>query len=130
MSKIGRPLEVASGIGGRIELYPSYIRVSKGGFFASVFNILGYQSAIMENTIMLERLASVEIVHPILGLSYIHFSYAGAPTRTGLWLRDSFAENGLLLSLVDNRPFHRLVRKLHSLIEEADQRSLEIKGIR
>jgi hypothetical protein len=130
MSKIGRPLEVASGIGGRIELYPSHVRVSKSGFFASVFNIIGYPSAIMENTIMIDRIASVEIVHPILGLSFIHFSYAGAPTRTGLWLRDSFAENGLLLSLVDNRPFHRLVRKLNSLIEEAGQTSLEIKETR
>lgn len=48
---------------------------------------------------------------------YIRFSYPGSPAMTGNNLADMLAENAVIMSLVDNRPFFRIVERIEELMD-------------
>jgi hypothetical protein len=104
----GTPLIVAFGIGGRIELTPEQIRMTKRGVFGHAVELLWLGYGITEKIIPVRTISSVEIVTPLLMPSFIRFSYPGSPRQTDNYIDDALAENSLLMGWFDNRAFYRI----------------------
>ena len=110
------PVElVAVGIGGRVELADSRVRLLKGGVFGHLVELLWLGHGVLESTIAVEQIAAVDIVETMLLPSFIRFSYAGGPKPSGHFLDDALAENALLMNLFDNRGFYRLKERIEGL---------------
>jgi hypothetical protein len=108
ISAIEIPALVAVGIGGRIELVAEQIRLVKGGVFGHAVELLWLGYGVIEKSIPVREISAVEIVKPLLMPDFIRFSYPGSPRQTGSYLDDALAENALIMSWFDNRPFYRL----------------------
>jgi hypothetical protein len=102
------PALVAVGIGGRIELVAEQIRLVKGGVFGHAVELLWLGYGVIDKSIPVREISAVEIVKPLLMPDFIRFSYPGSPRQTGSYLDDALAENALIMSWFDNRPFYRL----------------------
>jgi hypothetical protein len=108
MSGIETPALVAVGIGGRIELTADRLRLVKGGVFGHAIELLWLGSGVIEKTIPVRTISAVEIVKPLILPDFIRFSYPGSPSQTGNYIDDALAENALVMSWFDNRPFYQL----------------------
>lgn len=92
------------GMGGRLLLYRDSITIERHGAWFTAVNLLSHVEREIETTILLDRLVAVHLVRSLLLVQFLRFTYAGAPEPSGHYLRDAFAENAFLFSLVDNRP--------------------------
>jgi hypothetical protein len=100
----GPRLAALNGMGGRLLLYRDCIRIERSGPWFTAMNVLSHVEREIETTILLDRLVAVHLVRSLLLVQFLRFSYAGAPVPTGHYLRDAFAENAFMFSLIDNRP--------------------------
>src|SRR5687767_5671547 len=104
----GIPALVAVGTGGRIELVGEELRLIKGGVFGHAVELLWLGYGIIEKSIPLRQISAVDIVKPLFLPGFIRFSYPGGPPETGHYITDALAENTLIMSWYDNRPFYRI----------------------
>jgi hypothetical protein len=98
------PIAALHGMGGHLLLYPDRIAIHRHGAWFTAVNLLSHVEREMETTILLRRLVAVHAVRSLLLVQFLRFTYPGAPAETGHYLRDAFAENAFMLSLVDSRP--------------------------
>ncbi|MGH6682923.1 MAG: hypothetical protein ACRECA_03180, partial [Pseudolabrys sp.] len=80
----------------------------KGGVFGHAVDLLWLGYGVSENTIPVRAISAVEIVRPLIVPDFIRFSYPGSPSQTGRYIDDALAENALVMSWLDNRPFYRI----------------------
>lgn len=92
------------GMGGHLVLHPDRITIHRHGAWFTAVNLLSHVEREMETTILLRGLVAVHVVRSLLLVQFLRFTYPGAPAETGHYLRDAFAENAFMLSLVDSRP--------------------------
>jgi hypothetical protein len=102
---VRQPLLVAHGTGGRLVLWEDQVWLTKDGLFSSLVNLLGFGAGKISKSIVIDQISSVTIIQPKLFPNFIIFTYPGSPASTGNLMRDALAENALLMSLFDNRPF-------------------------
>jgi len=107
---------VATGLGGRVELWENEIRIVKGGVFGHLVELLWLGDGVRENTLFLDQLAGVNIVHNLFLPAMIRFSYPGSPETTGEYWQDALAENALLMNLFDNRNFSAIKTAVEDFI--------------
>jgi len=107
---------VVRGLGGRLEIDGHIIRLRRSGPFALFLTLLGYQNAFLDKSIWIDRLSTIDIVHPFFALDYIRFCYPGSPNLSGKPLQDALADNALLLNPFDHRGFNALKTRLETLI--------------
>jgi hypothetical protein len=100
----GPRIAALNGMGGRLVLYRDCVRIERHGAWFTAVNLLSHVEREIETTIVLDRLVAVHLVRSLLLVQFLRFTYAGAPAPTGHYLRDAFAENAFMFSLVDNRP--------------------------
>jgi hypothetical protein len=91
-------------MGGHLVLHADRITIHRHGAWFTAVNLLSHVEREMETTILLRRLVAVHVVRSLLLVQFLRFTYPGAPAETGHYLRDAFAENAFMLSLVDSRP--------------------------
>lgn len=108
---------VARGLGGRLSLVGNRLMMSKGGLFGLLATLLGFEGAFMERALRISQISAIEIDKPALFLRYMRISYPGAPQQTGNNLRDMMAENAILMSLFDNRPFYRIMARIEAMMD-------------
>ncbi len=111
----GAPLIVAIGIGGRLELMDDRVRLIKDNVLGTVVNLLGLGYGKVNKTITITEISTISIVRPILVPDFIKFTYPGSPESTGKFLKDAFAENALIMNIVDNRRFYELKDRVDQL---------------
>ncbi len=104
MSAVQAPIAALHGMGGHLLLYPDRITIHRHGAWFTAVNLLSHVEREMETTILLRQLVAVHAVRSLLLVQFLRFTYPGAPPETGHYLRDAFAENAFMLSLVDSRP--------------------------
>ncbi|MEO5375582.1 MAG: hypothetical protein H7840_15145 [Alphaproteobacteria bacterium] len=107
----------AKGAGGTIELCGNRLLLTKGGIFGFVVTLLGIEGGYVERTIRVSEVSAVEIDKPALLFRYIRFSYPGSPQLTGNNLRDMMAENAILMSLIDNRKFYEIKKRIEKMMD-------------
>jgi hypothetical protein len=98
------PRAALHGMGGHLVLHSDRITIHRHGAWFTAVNLLSHVEREMVTTILLRRLVAVHVVRSLLLVQFLRFTYPGAPAETGHYLRDAFAENAFLLSLVDSRP--------------------------
>jgi hypothetical protein len=106
-----KPLMVAHGIGGRIELYHHAVRIVRHGYVNFLLTWLGGRPAFVNTVIAIDEISSFDIIEPVFFNDYVSISYPGSPRLTGRNLGDSLAENALLMNFFDNRAFYELRRR-------------------
>jgi len=107
----------ASGFGGKLTLQGNRLKIRKGGVFGLVAAVLGFEGGFTERTLRVDQISAIEVDKPILFFRYLRISYPGAPQMTGHDSRDVMAENAILMSLLDNRPFYRIIARIEGLME-------------
>jgi hypothetical protein len=110
------PQLVATGLGGRVELWDNEVRIIKGGFFGHLVEILWIGDGRQESTLFLDRITVVQIVRHMFLPDVIGFSYPGSPAFTGDYIHDALAENALIMNLFDNRPFFAIKEAIEDFI--------------
>jgi hypothetical protein len=110
------PMMVARGLGGRLELYADRVRIVRQGYLNYFLSLLARRPTLIETTIAIEHISAFDIVHPILFNDFVYVAYPGSPPLSGHPLRDSVAENALLMNFFDNRMFYAIKRKIDALI--------------
>lgn len=107
----------ASGLGGRLSIVGNRLMLTKGGLFGVLATMLGFEGAFMERALRISQIAAIEVDKPALFLRYMRVIYPGAPQQTGNNLRDMMAENAILMSLFDNRPFYRVMARIEAIMD-------------
>jgi hypothetical protein len=110
----------AKGFGGSLELQGNRLKISKGGVFGLLVSLLGFEGGFTERVFRVNQISAVEIDKPILFFRYMRISYPGAPQQSGNNLRDVMAENAILMSFFDNRPFYRIIAGIERMMETTD----------
>lgn len=105
-----RPLLVARGFGGRVELHRDRVRIVRDGLVNYALVAMGGQLGQVDTTIAVDKISSVDITTPIVWNDYLTFAYPGSPPQTGRPIVDATAENAIFLNFFDNRAMHDLVR--------------------
>jgi hypothetical protein len=111
-----RPLMIARGLGGRLELYHHSIRITRHGYVNYLLSWLAGRPAFVDVTVPLHQVASLDFVHPVLLNAFVCIAYPGSPPLSGESLRDSMAENALLMNFFDNRDFYAIKRRFRLII--------------
>jgi hypothetical protein len=130
-----RPL-VAGGIGGHLELTDDTLTIVKTGAIAQLLDVLWIADGMMEKSIPVAAITSVEIVRALVLPDFIRVTYASSPPQTGRYLDDALAENALMMNLIDNRNFYemrdRIIRAQASVLRrqtESDAARRVMAGI-
>jgi len=110
-----KPLLVAFGTGGRIELMHDHILLIKDNALGNFINVLGLGYGKVQKSIMIDDISSVTIIRPLFFPDFISFTYPGCPISTGDALGDALKENALIMNLMDNRAFYDLKDRIHTL---------------
>lgn len=100
------------GMGGHLVLHADRLRILRHGPWFTAVNLLSHLEREMETTILLRGLVGVHLVRSLLLVQFLRLTYAGAPTPTGHYLRDAFAENAFMFSLADNRPLQAMAARI------------------
>jgi len=108
---------VARGVGGYLVLQGNRLRLVRGGWFGYFISIFGLEGGFVERTLRIDQISSIEMDVPMLFFHYIRFSYPGAPAMTGNNLADMLAENAVIMSMVDNRPFFHIVERIEEMMD-------------
>jgi hypothetical protein len=88
-----------------------------GGWFGYVTTLFGLEGGFVERTLRIDQISSIEMDVPVLFFRYIRFSYPGAPAMTGNNIADMLAENAVIMSLFDNRPFFDIVERVEEMMD-------------
>jgi hypothetical protein len=123
-AKENRPL-VAHGLGGHLELTEDTLTIVKGGALAQLLDVLWIADGMMEKTIAVDAITSVEIVRALVLPDFIRVTYATSPPQTGHYLDDALAENALMMNLIDNRTFYEIRDRIIRLRTAAARRRTE-----
>ncbi|MGQ0664094.1 MAG: hypothetical protein ACT4P2_11020 [Pseudomonadota bacterium] len=115
----GRPLIVARGLGGAIEIYEDRIKIVKMGLISVLFGMARATAPMIETIIPVHRVSAFQIVSPLVLHPFITFAYPGSPPLTGSYFRDATAENALMMNYFDNRNFYLLKDHLEVLVAHA-----------
>jgi hypothetical protein len=107
---------VATGLGGRVELWDNEIRIVKGGIFGHLVELLWIGHGHRESTLFLDQIAAVSIIHALVLPSIIRFAYAGGPDSSGDYLENALAENALMMNAIDNRSFYAIKDRVEDLL--------------
>ena len=110
---------VARGFGGYLELEGNPLRIMRGGWFGYLVTLFGLEGGFVERTVRVDQISSIELDVPMMFFRYIRFSYPGSPAMTGNNIADMLAENSVIMSLVDNRPFFRIVERIEEMMDHA-----------
>lgn len=110
---------VARGFGGYLELEGNRLRILRGGWFGYLVTLFGLEGGFVERTVRVDQISSIELDVPVMFFRYIRFSYPGSPAMTGNNIADMLAENSVIMSLVDNRPFFRIVERIEEMMDHA-----------
>ena len=110
-----KPLIVATGIGGRIELLDDRVRLVKDNIFGVFVNLLALGYGTVNKTIAIDEISTISIVRPLLFPDFIKFTYPGSPESSGRTMKDALAENALIMNIVDNRRFYELKDRVDEL---------------
>ncbi|MCC7274941.1 MAG: hypothetical protein IT561_19905 [Alphaproteobacteria bacterium] len=110
------PLLQAHGWGGLVALYPDRISIRRIGFLHVVMDILPLHIPRVDSVIFLDTVTAIEVVRPLLLIEVVRFTYAGGPQETagGYWSA-AFADNAVMMNLLDNRKFYRLIEAANVL---------------
>ncbi|HYD65090.1 hypothetical protein [Azospirillum sp.] len=121
----GKGTYIARGVGGRLELTGNRLRIVKGGIFGYIITLLGIEGGFVERTVRVSQISSIELDVPVMFFRFIRMSYPGSPTMSGHTFLDMMAENAVLMSLVDNRPFYALVERIEAMMDAEGAPALE-----
>ena len=110
---------VAQGFGGYLELEGNRLRIVRGGWFGYLVTLFGLEGGFVERTVRVDQISSIELDVPVMFFRYIRFSYPGSPAMTGNNIADMLAEDSVIMSLVDNRPFFRIVERIEEMMDHA-----------
>jgi hypothetical protein len=105
----------AHGWGGLIRLYPDRIEIRRIGFLHIVMDLLPLHIPRVDSTIFLDTITAIEVVRPLMLLEYVRFSYAGNPGGHGGYWGSAFSDNAVMMNLLDNRGFYRLIEAANTL---------------
>lgn len=108
---------VARGFGGRLVLSGNRLTLHRGGLFGLLSTLLGFEGGFVDRVVRVDQIAAIEIDRPALFFRYMRVSYPGAPQLTGHNLHDMMAENAILMSLVDNRAFYRVISRIEAMMD-------------
>lgn len=110
------PLVQAHGWGGILALYSDRIAIRRVGFLHIVMDLLPLHIPRVDTVIFLDTITAIEVVRPLLMVEYVRISYAGDPEDAphGYW-RGAFADNAVMMNVLDNRPFYRLIEAANHL---------------
>jgi hypothetical protein len=108
---------VARGFGGYLELEGNRLRILRGGWFGYLVTLFGLGGGFVERTVRVDQISSIELDVPMLFFRYIRISYPGSPAMTGNNVADMLAENAVIMSLVDNRPFFNIIERVEKLMD-------------
>jgi hypothetical protein len=125
MLNAGEPLLVAHGLCGRLELYNDRIRIVRRGLINYVLYLIGGTLAELDTHIPIEKIASIDIVKPIIWNDYVTVAYPGGPPNKGETLKDATAENALFLNFFDNRAVYDIIYILERMVSEPIHVTLE-----
>ncbi|HEY0833661.1 MAG TPA: hypothetical protein VGE72_07100 [Azospirillum sp.] len=121
----GKGTLVARGVGGRLELTGNRLRIIKGGVFGYIVTLFGIEGGFVERTVRVSHISSIELDVPVMFFRYVRLSYPGSPTMSGHTFLDMMAENAVLMSLVDNRPFYTLIERIEAMMDAEGASTLE-----
>lgn len=121
----GKGTYVARGVGGRLELTGNRLRIVKGGIFGYIITLFGIEGGFVERTVRVSQISSIELDVPVMFFRFIRMSYPGSPTMSGHTFLDMMAENAVLMSLVDNRPFYTLIERIEAMMDAEGAPALE-----
>ncbi|BBK40493.1 hypothetical protein STVA_05130 [Allostella vacuolata] len=106
----------AHGWGGLIALYPDRIDIRRVGFLHVVMDLLPLHIPRVDSSIFLDTITAIEVVRPLTMVEFVRFSYAGDPSEhgAGYWAA-AFSDNAVMMNLLDNREFYRLIEAANAL---------------
>jgi hypothetical protein len=107
----------AVGFGVTVTLDGNRLKISKGGVIGLLGALLGFEGSFAERTFRVDQISAIEVDKPILFFRYIRVSYPGSPQMTGNDQQDVMAENAILMSFIDNRPFYRIIHRIEEMME-------------
>jgi len=106
----------AHGWGGLIALYPDRVDIRRVGFLHVVMDLLPLRIPRVDSSIFLDTITAIEVVRPLTMVEFVRFSYAGDPSEhgAGYW-GAAFSDNAVMMNLLDNREFYRLIEAANAL---------------
>jgi len=116
------PIATLHGMGGHLILYRDRVTTVRHGPWFTVVNLLSHLEREIETTILLRSLVGVHVVQSLLLVQFLRLTYPGAPEPSGHYLRDAFAENAFMYSLVDNRPLMAMKARIITAARAAGSR--------
>jgi hypothetical protein len=116
-----QPRPIANGMGARVEIVGSQIRIKRDGLFGLMMTLFGMGDGLAEKTIPIQRLSAIEVVRTfafgIFCVEYMRFSYPGSPESKGSDWRDAMLEHTVMMNLFDNRDFYALKEHIEREME-------------
>jgi hypothetical protein len=116
-----KPRVVANGMGARVEIVGSQVRIKRNGLFGLLITLFGLGDGLSEKTIPIHRISSIEIVRTfafvIFCIEYMRFSFPGSPEAKGSDWRDSMLEHTVMMNLFDNRKFYEMKETIEREME-------------
>ncbi len=109
------PILEAHGWGGLIALYPDRIEIRRVGFLHIVMDVLPLHIPRVDSSIFLDTITAIEVVRPLTMVEFVRFTYAGDPGAHGGYWASAFADNAVMMNLLDNRAFYRLIEAANAL---------------
>ncbi len=109
------PILEAYGWGGLIALYSDRIEIRRIGFLHIVMDLLPLHIPRVDSTIFLDTITAIEVVRPLMMVEFVRFSYAGDPVGHGGYWGSAFADNAVMMNLLDNRRFYGLIEAANAL---------------
>lgn len=121
-SALPKPRLVVDGMGARIEVVGSLVRIKRDGLFGLLITLFGAGDGLSEKTIPIHRMSSVEIVRSfvlhIFCIEYMRFSFPGSPSSAGADWHDTMLEHTVMMNLFDNREFYALKELIEREMED------------
>lgn len=112
------PIMEAHGWGGLIALYADRVEIRRVGFLHVLMDVLPLHIPRVDSSIFLDTITAIEVVRPLTMIEFVRFAYAGDPgshaTHGGYWA-SAFADNAVMMNLLDNRGFYRLIEAANAL---------------
>lgn len=105
----------AYGWGGLIALYPDRVEIRRVGFLHIVMDVLPLHIPRVDSSIFLDTITAIEVIRPLTMIEFVRFNYAGDPGNHGGYWASAFADNAVMMNLLDNRGFYRLIEAANAL---------------
>ncbi|BBK29719.1 hypothetical protein EDC65_5364 [Stella humosa] len=109
------PILEAHGWGGLVALHADRIEIRRVGFLHVVMDLLPLHIPRVDSSIFLDTITAIEVVRPLTMVEFVRFSYAGNPEGSHSYWAAAFADNAVMMNLLDNRGFYRLIEAANAL---------------